>query len=416
MTKMSDAARYDDVRARTMALCAPLEIEDYMVQSMEDTSPARWHLAHTTWFFETFVLRPHSPTYQVQSSLYAYLFNSYYNGVGAQFPRPRRGTQSRPTVAQVVAWRRRVDDAMSTLLQDPSEEVVRLTTIGVHHEEQHQELLVTDLKHGLGTQPTRPVYREDAARPAPAPAQEAPGAHFDAGMVEVGHHGEGFCFDNETPAHQTWLAPYRLDGELVTNAQWMHFMQDGGYQTHALWLSDGWDVVRRSGWRAPLYWFEEDGQWMTMTMGGARPVTPHAPVTHVSFFEADAFARWAGARLPTEQEWEHAARSTGATTDGTMLEDQTLHPVGRPAPAHGGLRHLFGEVWEWTASAYRPYPGYKAPPGALGEYNGKFMNGTYVLRGGSCATSRAHIRAGYRNFFGPDKRWQFTGLRLAHDL
>ena len=421
MTIALEAARYAAVRQRTVLLCEPLTIEDHMVQSMPDASPLRWHLAHTTWFFETFVLVPHAPGYVPVNPRYAYLFNSYYNGVGDQFPRTRRGTQSRPTVAQIHTWRRRVDEAMMALLGgSPSDEVLRTTVIGIHHEEQHQELMVTDIKHGLMTNPMWPVYRQDAAQvPQSRPPQPATGMQLDAGFASFGHAKDTFCFDNETPAHKAWTPPFGLDGELVTNRQWLEFMGDGGYTQHALWLSDGWSVVQERGWQAPLYWVSQpqDGcqRWLELTLAGARPVDLDAPVAHISFFEADAFARWAGARLPTEFEWERAAAAAGAKPNGTMLDDGVLHPVGASVDDFSGLRHMFGEVWEWTSSAYRPYPGYCPLPGALGEYNGKFMNGQYVLKGGSCATGRDHIRATYRNFFAPDKRWQFTGMRLARD-
>jgi ergothioneine biosynthesis protein EgtB len=386
---------------------------------MEDASPARWHLAHTTWFFETFVLRPHAPGYTPRDPRYEYVFNSYYNGVGPQFPRARRGTLSRPTVAEVLCWREEVDGAVDALLENGDPQVRRLVEIGLNHEEQHQELMVTDIKHALCTHPLDPVYRDDLAlRPAGTTPAKLPGQGFESdGLVAtIGTDGDTFHFDNEGPAHRALLHPYRLGGELVTNADWLAFMDDDGYARHHLWLSDGWATAAQSGWTAPLYWSQRDGVWHTMTMGGLRTLDVSEPVAHVSFFAADAYARWAGARLPTEQEWEHAATSSGATTDGTFLEDDALHPIGTGVDQHSGLRHLFGEVWEWTSSPYRPYPGYRPPKGAIGEYNGKFMNGQYVLRGGSCATPRAHIRPTYRNFFGPDKRWQFSGLRLAWDL
>jgi ergothioneine biosynthesis protein EgtB len=413
-------ARFQRVRARTVALCAPLEVEDYVVQSMEDASPARWHLAHTTWFFETFVLAAFAPGHEGPDARWLHLFNSYYRGAGDPFPRPRRGTLSRPTVAEVLAWRHRVDELVPALFEAvPEPEVLRRTLLGTHHEEQHQELILTDIKHAIASNPLRPAYRADACHPVD-PARRpppAPGLELGPGFAEIGAVPETFCYDNELPRHRAWTEAFALDGELVRNEQWMGFISDGGYADHRLWLADGWDWCRREGVGAPLYWEERGGVWLTATLGGLRPVDPDAPVTHVSFFEADAFARWAGARLPSEAEWERAA--VAAPSWGTTLEDEVFHPVGAIARAEGpdpALRHVFGEVWEWTASAYRPYPRYRAPDGTLGEYNGKFMNGQYVLRGGSCATPRGHLRPSYRNFFGPEKRWQFSGVRLAHDL
>jgi ergothioneine biosynthesis protein EgtB len=409
-----NAAAYTRIRTRSCHIAAPLSAEDCVVQSMPDASPIRWHLAHTTWFFETFVLRPHAPSYTPRDSRYAVIFNSYYNGIGVQFPRHARGTLSRPGVAEIGAWRREVDEAIQALLQADNPEVAALVQLGLHHEQQHQELMLTDIKHALCTSPLDPVYRADLTQ-RDSLFEPAPGFRSSEQIAVIGHAGAGFHFDNESPAHRALIQPYTLAGDLVTNAQWLQFMGEQGYGRHELWLSDGWDAVRGQGWSAPLYWRPIDGVWHTMTLGGLRPVVLDAPVTHVSFFEADAYARWAGARLPTETEWEHAARTVTAPKDGSFVEDDALHPIGADVPAHDGLRHMFGEVWEWTSDAYRPYPGYRSPPGAIGEYNGKFMNGQYVLRGGSCATPRSHIRHTYRNFFGPDKRWQFSGVRLAWD-
>ncbi|MCP4806360.1 MAG: ergothioneine biosynthesis protein EgtB [Proteobacteria bacterium] len=402
----------DAVRRRTEALTAPLSPEDCTAQSMDDASPARWHLAHTTWFFETFVLKPHQEGFTPRDPRYEVVFNSYYNGVGEQFPRPLRGTLSRPSVSEIMAWRREVDAGVAALLQRGDPVVERLVRIGLHHEQQHQELVLTDIKHALCTSPLDPVYRSDLALGPAVSGEAGPGRTSGEEIVAIGFDGDGFHFDNERPVHRALLGPHRLAGELVTNAEWIAFIEDGGYGRHELWLSDGWGVCQC--WEAPLYWRKVDGVWHTMTLGGLRPVVGREPVTHVSFFEADAYARWAGARLPTEAEWEHAAR--GAPTDGTFVEDDALHPVGAVSDLHSGCRHLLGEVWEWTTTPYRPYPGYVAPPGAVGEYNGKFMNGQYVLRGGSCATPRDHIRSTYRNFFQPEKRWQFSGVRLARDL
>jgi len=426
MNRLQLTEHYARVRARSEALCAPLEVEDYVVQSMPDASPARWHLAHTTWFFETFLLRPLRPDVPPREPLYRYLFNSYYNGVGPQFPRDRRGTQSRPTVRQIREWRRDIDEQMAALI-DTEPDLSRLApllAVGLNHEEQHQELLLTDIKHALCTNPLRPTY---SARNHPSPGPRSPGwADFEGGMVRLGFRegdngegaganagGPGFHFDNEGPTHDLWLPPYRLGRELVSRGEYLAFIEDGGYQRPELWLSDGWAAAKAADWTAPLYWVQEDERWLELTLAGPKPLALDAPVCHVSLFEADAYARWAGARLPTEFEWEAAARLSSPARDGSLQEDGHHHPVGREAPLHGGLRHLVGEVWEWTVSAYLPYPGYCPPEGAIGEYNGKFMNAQRVLRGGSCATPRGHGRLSYRNFFQSDKRWQFTGIRLA---
>ncbi len=415
---------YRAVRARTEALCEPLEIEDYVLQSMPDASPARWHLAHTTWFFETFLLRRWRPSLPAREPLYRYLFNSYYNGVGDQFPRSLRGTQSRPTVSRIYAWRAEIDEQVLALLSEEDGEALRqVLAVGLNHEEQHQELLLTDIKHALNQNPLCPALR---SREHPAPGVRAPGwVEVEGGLVELGYRGEHppgslsrrlpFHFDNEGPLHRAWLAPYALGRELVTRGEFKAFMADGGYRRPELWLSDGWATAQARGWQAPLYWEKRDGGWVERTLAGPKPLVDDAPLVHVSFFEADAYARWAGARLPTEGEWEHAARLQGGALDGTLQEHGHHHPVGL-GEGGGGLRHLLGEVWQWTASAYLPYPGYRPPEGAIGEYNGKFMNDQRVLRGASCATPGDHARLTYRNFFQADKRWQFTGLRLARDL
>ena len=405
------ALRYARVRTLSTQLCEPLELEDLIVQSMPDASPLRWHLAHTTWFFETFILES-QPGYTPFEPRFRYLFNSYYQGVGPQFSRARRGTQSRPTVATILRWRRQVDDAMGELLATPTPELTRLTTIGLNHEQQHQELMVTDLKHALCTSPMRPAVI--AAPAAPTVAPKGGWLELPGGLTPIGHTGEGFHFDNEGPRHEALVHPFALAKDLVTNAEYQAFIEDGGYQRSELWLSDGWATVQARGWKAPLYWHHEDGAWLEVTLGGARPLAPHAPVAHVSWFEAEAFARWAGKRLPTEFEWEHTARHIEAAFDGTSLEDGHLHPVA--APSDAPIRHLMGELWTWTASAYLPYPRYQPLPGTLGEYNGKFMHGQLVLRGASCATPRDHARVTYRNFFQADKRWQFSGIRLAGEV
>jgi ergothioneine biosynthesis protein EgtB len=401
--------RYLDIRRATERLCEPLAVEDYVVQAMPDVSPAKWHLAHVSWFFETFVLRQRAD-YRPLDERHAVLFNSYYNGVGPQFSRAARGTLSRPTVTEVFAYRAHVDKAMTTLLEHadrlgPATPVIEL---GLHHEQQHQELLVTDLKHNFGVNPLQPAYRA-RSRPRRAAAPHSLVA-FEAGVVEIGHAGTDFAFDNERPRHRVALAPYALGSHLVTNAEYLEFIDAGGYQRPDLWLSEGWRIARERDWQAPLYWEAIDGAWRAYTLGGAAPLELDAPVVHVSYYEADAYARWRGARLPTEAEWEHAA--SGRPVDGHLLDDDPDDP--RPAAA-AGLSQLFGDAWEWTASAYLPYPGFRPLAGALGEYNGKFMVNQMVLRGGSCATPRSHIRATYRNFFPPDARWQFSGIRLAQD-
>jgi ergothioneine biosynthesis protein EgtB len=407
------AQRYGSVRALTVALCAPLDAEDMVLQSMPDASPPKWHLAHTTWFFETFVLAAHVPDYRVCDPAYDYLFNSYYESVGRFHPRARRGLLSRPTTAQVLAYRAHVDAAMVALLADRGQAaaVAKLVELGLHHEQQHQELLLMDVKHHLGTQPLRPAYRADLP---PPPAGAAPPLHYierPAGLAAIGHAGPAFAFDNESPRHRVYVPAHRLACRPVTNAEWLAFMADGGYRTATLWLSDGWAAVQARAWEAPLYWERQDGAWWRYTLGGMRALDPAAPVTHVSYYEADAYARWTGARLPTEAEWELAA--AGVEPAGNLLDAGYLEPAS--VPAIQGIGQLYGDVWEWTASPYLPYPGFRPPAGALGEYNGKFMSGQMVLRGGCCVTPPGHLRPTYRNFYPPDARWPFTGVRLAMD-
>ena len=401
--------RYLQIRRTTERLCEPLAAEDYVVQAMPDVSPAKWHLAHVTWFFETFVLQ-HDPEYRPLDDRYAVLFNSYYNGVGPQFERIARGTPSRPTVTEVVAYRAHVDKAMAAVREgaDHPADLAAIVELGLHHEQQHQELLVTDLKYNLGANPLRPAYHHRSRARCVAPPHSF--IAFDGGVVEIGHAGPDFAFDNERPRHRVALASYALGSRLVTNAEYLQFVEAGGYRQPDLWLSDGWRTVLERGWQAPLYWEALDGRWHTFTLGGEVPLEPDAPLVHVSYYEADAYARWRRARLPTEAEWEHAA--TGRPLDGHLLDDDPDDP--RPTSG-AGLSQLFGDAWEWTASAYLPYPGFRPLTGALGEYNGKFMVNQMVLRGGSCATPRSHIRASYRNFFPPDARWQFSGIRLAQD-
>jgi ergothioneine biosynthesis protein EgtB len=397
---------YRRVRARSEALCEPLGAEDMTVQSMPDASPTKWHLAHVTWFFEQFVLKTRRPDYRPVHETYHYLFNSYYYTAGQMHQRPRRGLLSRPTVAEILDYRRQVDERMEALLRDTDENEAFLVVLGLNHEQQHQELILTDIKHVLGQNPLNPAYRDDAARERAGTGSQ--GWHgFPGGIVEIGAGGEGFCYDNETPRHRCWLEDFEIASRLVTNGEFLEFIEAGGYRNPELWLSDGWATVQSDNWSMPLYWRDDE---TNLTLGGLKPLDMDAPVTHISYFEADAFARWAGARLPTETEWETAARDLAIA--GNFVESGNLHPRGSDEP---GLRQLYGDVWEWTASPYAPYPGFKPLTGSLGEYNGKFMCSQMVLRGGSCATPRDHVRPTYRNFFYPHQRWQFTGLRLARD-
>jgi ergothioneine biosynthesis protein EgtB len=411
------AARYQQVRKSTEALAAPLAVEDYVVQSMPDCSPTKWHLAHVSWFFETFLLKTYSPDYQPRDPQYAYLFNSYYNAAGDKYPRPQRGLISRPTVGEVYEYRRHVDEQVLDLLECAATEdlakLASIVTLGLNHEQQHQELIVTDLKHMLSHNPLHPVY---VTRQPNLAADIAPMAwsEFPEGVNWIGHEGSGFAFDNEEARHREFVQSFRLASHLVTNGEYIAFMQEGGYQQPEFWLSMGWATVQQQAWRAPLYWEEDDGAWWQFTLSGLRPVDPAEPVTHISYFEADAYARWAGARLPTEAEWEVAAATV--PIDGNFVESGRFHPQPLNGTANNvGLVQMFGDVWEWTRSSYSPYPGFRIAPGALGEYNGKFMCNQYVLRGGSCATPRSHIRPTYRNFFPPEARWQFSGVRLAQD-
>ena len=409
------AEAYVDARRTTEAICSPLEVEDYVIQAMADASPAKWHLGHVSWFFETFLLMPHFTGYQPRNPQYKYMFNSYYNAVGPQFSRADRGDLSRPTVAEVYRYRKHVDEEMVSLIETTGPE--RLETLGpvmelgVNHEQQHQELLVTDLKYNLSVNPLRPAYH-DVKLPRGASTPPSQWVDFDEGVHSIGHDRTGFAFDNEWPRHQTYNRPYRLASRLVTNGEYLEFMEAGGYDSADLWLSDGWKVAQAQGWRAPLYWEQVDGEWWVQTMSGMQPVDEHGPVAHVSYYEAEAYARWRDVRLPTEHEWEHAAE--GEPMQGNLLESGLYHPV--PAAGNGQrLQQLFGDLWEWTQSPYSPYPGFRPLEGGLGEYNGKFMVNQMVLRGGSCATPGSHIRATYRNFFPPDARWQFSGIRLADD-
>jgi ergothioneine biosynthesis protein EgtB len=407
------ASRFESIRATTLALAAPLSPEDCALQSMPDASPVKWHLAHTSWFFETFLLAPSLPGYRVFDPHFRVLFNSYYNAVGDKHPRPERGLLSRPDLATVIAYRAHVDEAMRRLLASPDPALSALVELGLNHEQQHQELVLTDLKHLLSRNPLRPAYRKNWPLTA-IRARKPRWLGFGGGVHGIGHEGPGFAFDNETPRHRVHLRDFEIASHLVTHGDFAAFIDDDGYRRPELWLALGWDEVQSKGWHAPLYWEKQGDRWHTFTLHGMAPVDPNTPICHLSFYEAEAFARWAGARLPTEAEWEVAA-SCGPI-GGNFLESGAFHPLAqRDEPAAGTLAQAFGDVWEWTRSGYDPYPGFRAPEGAVGEYNGKFMCGQYVLRGGSCATPRSHVRATYRNFFPPSARWQFSGLRLARD-
>jgi ergothioneine biosynthesis protein EgtB len=408
--------RFRAVRGQTEALCGPLEPEDYVLQPMADASPAKWHLAHTTWFFETFILKAAIPSYRPRQPEYDYLFNSYYNSIGDRIARDRRGMLSRPSVERVYAYRADIDQRMGEILEDGAlgSEFGPIVEIGLHHEQQHQELLLTDLKAAFSCNPLRPAYRDDAASPAGVEARPLGWSVFAEGIREVGHDGRGFAFDNEGPRHRAFLEPFRLATRPSTVGEYLAFMDDGGYRRPQLWLSDGWAAVQARHWESPQYWEHREGSWWAFTLGGMRPLDLAEPVTHLSYYEADAFARWSGARLPTEAEWEVAAVESSAPVAGNFIESGRCHPM--PAAPGDGLSQMFGDVWEWTASPYVAYPGYRPAEGALGEYNGKFMCNQMVLRGGSCATPGSHIRPTYRNFFPPDARWQFSGVRLARDV
>jgi ergothioneine biosynthesis protein EgtB len=411
---VSLASRYLTVREETLRLAAPLSEADLTIQAAEFASPGKWHLAHTTWFFEEFFLTQLPRPWQ-RTNGFDYLFNSYYEAVGERHPRGQRGLITRPTLAEVLDYRQRVDRAVLQACEDGFETALHaIVEVGLHHEQQHQELFLTDMLYHFAQNPLQPAYQ--SALPslqtvAAIPSRMVP---FEEGLYDIGHQGEGFGFDNEFPRHKVYLQPFRMSSHLVTNADWMAFMEDGGYENPLLWLSDGWSQVQREEWRMPLYWQETaSGGFSAMTLSGLRPVVPAAPVTHISYFEADAYARWAGKRLPLEAEWEVAAVQQPIA--GHFADRRRYQPQPLAGSEEEPLFQLYGDVWEWTASPYQGYPRFKVSEGAVGEYNGKFMNNQYVLRGGSCVTPAGHIRATYRNFFYPHQRWQFTGLRLADD-
>jgi ergothioneine biosynthesis protein EgtB len=410
--------KFRQVRDFSTRLCRSLEPEDYVVQSMPDVSPTKWHLAHTSWFFETFVVKVWMQRYRSEVPQYAYLFNSYYNAAGDMHRRDLRGLISRPTVAETYRFRESIDKCVIKLIENADDallsEIEPVLTLGIHHEQQHQELLVTDIKHVFSQNPLYPIFQPAAAVLETSKIAPQHFVEFDEATVLIGHDSAGFSYDNEGPRHRALVPAFSLSNRLITNGEYLAFMEAGGYTRPEFWLSLGWTTVNEQRWQAPLYWVQRDGAWWNFTLSGFRPVNESEPVTHVSYFEADAYANWDGARLPTEFEWEHAA--SDLPIDGNFVDAERFHPA--PAPSTNGenaLLQMFGDVWQWTRSAYLPYPGYRAGPGALGEYNGKFMCNQMVLRGASCATSRSHIRPTYRNFFQPEKRWQFTGIRLARD-
>ncbi len=406
---------YNKIRKFTETLCKPLETEDYVIQSMPDVSPTKWHLGHTSWFFEAFVLDNADSNYKSIHPLYTYLFNSYYIQIGERWERPNRGLLSRPTVNDIYEYRKFVDENVIEFIQNCDEkfykEYAPIIEIGLNHEQQHQELLLADIKHVLSFNPLNPVYTEREIKSS-SNVPEIKWIDFEEGIFKIGHSGKGFCYDNETPKHKEFIYPFRIANRLVTNSEYIEFIEDGGYKNAPLWLSDGWATVENEFWKAPLYWEKKDGEWWNFTLNGFRKVNPAEPVTHISYYEADAFASWKDAHLPTEAEWEVAAGDL--QFKGNFVETLSFHPV--PLQSKDGLNQMYGDVWEWTRSSYSPYPGYKTLSGALGEYNGKFMSSQMVLRGGSCVTSETHIRNTYRNFFPPHSRWQFMGIRLAKEI
>jgi len=417
-------AHFYQIRQQSEDICAPLEIEDYGIQTVNIVSPPKWHLAHVSWFFETFLLKPYLPGYKEFNSVYKQIFNSYYNSVGRYHPRGERGLLSRPTVSQVYEYRAYINRSMQALLDSPSAEyyddIINRTVLGLNHEQQHQELLLTDIKHIFSYSPLKPVYRENSMLHTgedSKPLTSATWVKFSAGITELGYDGEQFAYDNEYPRHKSYINPFFLASKPVTNAEYIEFIESGAYQDHRYWLSDAWKTVRTENWNAPLYWQRIDNEWWYSTLAGMQLIDPGAPVCHVSFYEASAYANWAGARLPLETEWEFVAKNV--PIEGNFYDEKVLQPTAENVGAKSlrpQIEKLFGDVWEWTQSPYSAYPGYKQAKGVLGEYNGKFMSNQIVLRGGSCVTSKNHIRPTYRNFFYPEERWQFCGFRLAKDI
>lgn len=410
--------QFNLVRDFSERLCKPLATEDFIVQSMPDVSPTRWHLAHTSWFFETFLLKPMLKDYQTPNELFNYLFNSYYNAISQQFPRPKRGLLSRPTVKEIFAYRHHVDTQVARLFdQLENEKILEITpvfTLGLNHEQQHQELMLTDIKHVFSQNPLYPVYSKQEKNPVSTGSSNLSFVEFQGGRVQQGYSGTDFSFDNETPSHEFLLQPFALADRLVTNREYLAFIEDSGYQQPHLWLSDGWALIQKENWRSPLYWIKRDNVWHEFTLSGLLPVNMDAPVVHVSYYEADAYANWCGARLPNEYEWEEAA--SNVPLQGNFVQNQHFHPTPLHSNPGEQLGQMYGDVWEWTRSPYTSYPGFKPATGAIGEYNGKFMSNQMVLRGGSCASSHDHLRATYRNFFYPHSRWQFMGIRLARGV
>lgn len=409
--------QYQSIRQFTERLCEPLIIEDYIIQSMPDVSPTRWHIAHVSWFFETFVLNPYASNYKPINPKYKYLFNSYYIAVGERYPRPLRGLLSRPNVHEIFEYRKHIDENMMVFINQIDDakltELTLLIETGLHHEQQHQELMLTDIKHVFSVNPLYPVYRE-VTRPQVDEVAAMKWIPYEEGIFSIGHGDNSFCYDNETPRHRVFLEPFEFGSRLITNGEYMDFMEDDGYKRADLWLSMGWDTVNQNEWESPLYWLKQDGEWYEFSLNGLQKVNPHEPVCHVSYYEADAFARWKDARLPTEAEWEVVAQD--AVIQGNFVDDGMYHTAALIEADANKPAQMYGDAWEWTQSSYSPYPGYKAPKGAIGEYNGKFMCNQFVLKGGSCATTLSHIRPTYRNFFYPPDRWQFMGIRLVKDV
>ncbi len=415
----SIAARFAEIRGITMKLIEPLETEDFIIQSHEDVSPAKWHIAHTTWFFERMILKEFKSDYQEFNPAFDFLFNSYYNTIGPYQPRHQRGVLSRPTVGQIIEYRNYVDEQIIELLSEladseSKEKVEGLIGMGTQHEQQHQELILMDIKYNFFVNPLFPTYIQTEKRLA-SKRDDTQFVEFDGGLIEIGHNGKGFAFDNESPRHKVWLEPFKLATSPVTNREYLEFIKADGYEQPEYWLSDGWSTVKEHNWKAPLYWLKnQDDNWKIFTLSGIQDIELDEPVSHVSFYEADAFSRWKSKRLPTEAEWEYASQSVAIC--GNTMDKGVYHPVANSGDSQSSpLVKMFGDVWEWTASAYSPYPGSKPLEGALGEYNAKFMCNQMILRGGSCATPLDHIRETYRNFFPPEKRWQFSGFRLAED-